>query len=138
MDSTTAERIRQLAAAGMGQRGIAAEVGVTRWAVRTVLADEPEPRVRVAPLSHAFRYELPDEPPTTDLALYALAGRLAMPARVQTRKSTAGRPRKSAESTSRMLKVECPGCGCILRMTRTWIERAGLPTCGCGTGMRRA
>jgi hypothetical protein len=34
--------------------------------------------------------------------------------------------------TTRMLKVQCTACGCIIRMTAKWIEDAGLPTCGCG------
>lgn len=36
---------------------------------------------------------------------------------------------------TRMLKVECGECGCILRMTAKWIEEAGIPTCGCGGSM---
>lgn len=36
--------------------------------------------------------------------------------------------------TTRQLKVECPECGCIVRMTRQWIDK-GLPTCACGTDM---
>jgi len=32
----------------------------------------------------------------------------------------------------RQRKVLCPGCGCIIRMTRQWMADAGLPTCGCG------
>lgn len=50
-------------------------------------------------------------------------------------KSDATRP--SVQGT-RMLKVECQTCGCILRMTNKWIEEAGLPTCGCGEEMRQA
>lgn len=37
--------------------------------------------------------------------------------------------------TTRMLKVECPDCGCIARMTKKWIDESGIPTCGCGTKM---
>lgn len=37
---------------------------------------------------------------------------------------------------TRMLKVACADCGCVVRMTRTWIERVGLPTCGCGSAMQ--
>jgi hypothetical protein len=40
--------------------------------------------------------------------------------------------------TTRMLKVECLACGCILRMTAKWINDAGLPTCGCGEQMVQA
>lgn len=36
--------------------------------------------------------------------------------------------------TTRQIKVECSECGCIVRMTRTWIDK-GLPTCYCGTEM---
>lgn len=37
--------------------------------------------------------------------------------------------------TTRQLKVECPDCGCIVRMTRQWIDK-GLPTCYCGGEMK--
>lgn len=33
-----------------------------------------------------------------------------------------------------MLKVACPDCGCIVRMTQKWAE-VGLPTCCCGASM---
>lgn len=36
---------------------------------------------------------------------------------------------------TRMLKVECPDCGCIVRMTRKWLDEAGAPKCGCGEQM---
>lgn len=36
---------------------------------------------------------------------------------------------------SRLLKVYCPSCGCIARMTRKWIEQVGTPHCGCGIGL---
>lgn len=45
---------------------------------------------------------------------------------------------RQAVQTTRMLKVECPECGCILRMTEKWLTEAGVPTCGCGTEMVRA
>jgi hypothetical protein len=32
---------------------------------------------------------------------------------------------------TRLVKLECPGCGYILRTTAKWIE-TGLPTCCCG------
>lgn len=35
---------------------------------------------------------------------------------------------------ARLMKVECPDCGCIARMTRVWIDTY-LPTCGCGATM---
>ena len=37
--------------------------------------------------------------------------------------------------TTRMLKVTCKECGCVVRMTRKWLDEAGLPTCGCGSEM---
>jgi len=36
---------------------------------------------------------------------------------------------------TRMRKVVCTECGCIVRMTRRWMDDAGLPTCGCGVAM---
>ena len=36
---------------------------------------------------------------------------------------------------SRLLKVSCPSCGCIIRMTQKWIDEVGTPTCGCGSYM---
>lgn len=36
---------------------------------------------------------------------------------------------------TRMLRVSCPNCGCILRMTAKWLEQAGVPRCGCGADM---
>jgi len=36
------------------------------------------------------------------------------------------------KQTTRMLKVLCPDCGCIVRMTRQWLDDAGVPTCACG------
>jgi hypothetical protein len=38
---------------------------------------------------------------------------------------------KPAKQTTRMLKVECPACGYLVRTTRQWLEK-GLPTCPCG------
>lgn len=32
----------------------------------------------------------------------------------------------------RQLKATCPGCGYVIRVTKKWIEQAGLPTCPCG------
>lgn len=37
---------------------------------------------------------------------------------------------------TRMLKVTCPGCGCVVRMTRKWLDDAGAPTCACGDAMQ--
>ena len=36
---------------------------------------------------------------------------------------------------SRLIKVSCPHCGCIVRMTNKWINEVGTPTCGCGEPM---
>lgn len=38
---------------------------------------------------------------------------------------------------TRMLKVECPACGYVVRTTVQWIDR-GLPTCCCGEEMTLA
>lgn len=46
-------------------------------------------------------------------------------------------PRKRGSVGSRLLKVACPGCGCILRMTQKWLDAVGAPTCGCGEPMRQ-
>ena len=37
--------------------------------------------------------------------------------------------------TTRMLKVTCSACGCLVRMTRQWLDTCGVPTCGCGGEM---
>jgi hypothetical protein len=34
----------------------------------------------------------------------------------------------------RLLKVICE-CGCVVRMTRKWLDEVGPPTCGCGGAM---
>lgn len=36
--------------------------------------------------------------------------------------------------TTRMLKVVCR-CGCVVRMTRKWLDDRGAPTCACGLQM---
>lgn len=36
---------------------------------------------------------------------------------------------------TRMLKVTCQACECIVRMTRQWLEQVGAPRCGCGGEM---
>lgn len=36
--------------------------------------------------------------------------------------------------TTRMLKVECSTCGCVVRMTRKWLDEVGAPSCACGNG----
>jgi hypothetical protein len=35
----------------------------------------------------------------------------------------------------RLLKVTCDDCGCVIRMTRKWLDEVGPPTCGCGGAM---
>lgn len=42
------------------------------------------------------------------------------------------------KQSTRMLKVECPECGCLVRMTRTWLDKTGTPTCACGSKMEEA
>ena len=42
------------------------------------------------------------------------------------------------KQTTRMLKVVCEECGCVIRMTKTWIEEVGCPTCACGGVMEQA
>lgn len=39
------------------------------------------------------------------------------------------------KQTTRMLKVTCTDCGCIVRMTRQWLDDTGAPTCACGGTM---
>lgn len=46
-----------------------------------------------------------------------------------------GKSNRKKQST-RMLKLECPECGYIVRTTQKWIEM-GIPTCCCGTKMER-
>lgn len=40
-----------------------------------------------------------------------------------------------AKQSTRMKKIMCVECGCIVRMTRKWLAEAGCPTCGCGGEM---
>lgn len=42
------------------------------------------------------------------------------------------------KQSTRMLKVECPGCGCVCRMTRKWLDEVGPPECACGERMEEA
>lgn len=51
---------------------------------------------------------------------------------------TRGGKSRGTGSGSRMLKVSCADCGCVIRMTRTWLDSAGAPTCGCGGTMDEA
>lgn len=39
---------------------------------------------------------------------------------------------------SRLRKVACPRCGCIIRITQKWLYVPGPPTCGCGTPMEES
>ena len=39
------------------------------------------------------------------------------------------------KQTTRMIKMTCSSCGFIARASRTAIEQAGYPTCGCGNWM---
>lgn len=39
------------------------------------------------------------------------------------------------KQSTRMLKVACGACGCVVRMARQWLDNAGAPTCACGTSM---
>ncbi len=39
------------------------------------------------------------------------------------------------KQSTRMLKVVCEDCGCVVRMTRKWLDEAGCPTCACGGAM---
>lgn len=45
---------------------------------------------------------------------------------------------KGTMSTTRLRKVVCPQCGCIARMSRGAIVKAGLPWCSCGTDSPQA
>jgi len=36
------------------------------------------------------------------------------------------------KQTTRMLKITCVDCGCVMRTTQKWLVQAGMPTCGCG------
>lgn len=46
-------------------------------------------------------------------------------------------PSKSTKAGTRLLKLECPGCGYVVRTTQKWID-TGLPTCHCGEEMGEA
>ena len=39
------------------------------------------------------------------------------------------------KQSTRMLKVVCKECGCVVRMTRKWLDDVGTPTCACGGEM---
>lgn len=69
--------------------------------------------------------------PWTDVVIRGLK----KPTGVHCRTCTCERCETTRKQTTRLCKVKCRDCGCLLRMTRTWIERVGLPTCGCGGRM---
>lgn len=71
-----------------------------------------------------------DPSPELKAALRAIAGELGAYPHKKLNPQTVGKPQ-----TTRMLKVECGGCGCVVRMTRRWLDEAGLPVCGCGLAM---
>lgn len=35
---------------------------------------------------------------------------------------------------TRLLKCECPSCGCTIRITRKWLDAVGAPICSCPDG----
>ena len=37
-----------------------------------------------------------------------------------------------APQKGRLLKVACPSCGCIIRMTNKYVKAGRVPTCACG------
>lgn len=45
-----------------------------------------------------------------------------------------GGDRLKPKQTTRLIKLECPGCGYTVRTTQKWID-VGLPTCVCGKEM---
>lgn len=50
---------------------------------------------------------------------------------------TSGLTSTGPKQSTRMLKVECPGCGYTVRTTRKWLE-IGTPRCPCGEDMVEA
>jgi hypothetical protein len=42
------------------------------------------------------------------------------------------------KQTTRLLKVACTSCECVVRMSRKCLDEAGLPTCGCGSSMEES
>lgn len=78
--------------------------------------------------------------PPEDGAPVSLAAVLGIGGGRPVKPCSAGRGTRGGKSTgtgsgSRLLKVECDDCGCIVRITRKWLDRVGPPTCGCGTVM---
>jgi hypothetical protein len=95
-----------------GHRGpfksVAVEVGLTGKMTATVASDALKPRLE------SIVQKLGDYP---------------HPGLEQPKRGSVG---------SRLLKVECPRCGCIIRMTAKWLDSVGPPTCGCDTPMHPA
>jgi len=52
--------------------------------------------------------------------------------------NASGMERERKKQTTRLIKVECPSCGCLARMTMKWLLDPGTPMCGCGTEMEAA
>lgn len=40
-------------------------------------------------------------------------------------------PSHEIKQTTRLIKVVCPYCECIARITRQWLSEVGAPFCGC-------
>lgn len=79
-----------------------------------------------------------DPGPDLKAALKALAGEMGageMGAYPHSRLSPIEQAVKP--QTTRQLKVECGDCGCIVRMTRKWLDEVGAPACGCGGKMEQ-
>lgn len=36
---------------------------------------------------------------------------------------------ESETQTTRLIKYQCRACGCIIRITRKWIDEVGAPLC---------
>jgi hypothetical protein len=46
-------------------------------------------------------------------------------------------PTHDRKQSTRMLKLQCPACGYVIRTTRTWLD-VGVPVCCCGHGFEVA
>lgn len=44
---------------------------------------------------------------------------------------------KAPALVTRMVKVTCRKCGCLVRLTRKWLAAPGAPTCACGGKMEQ-
>jgi len=45
------------------------------------------------------------------------------------------RPAARVVKTGTTVRLVCGECGCKVSMSRSWYDRAGAPTCGCGAAM---